>query len=84
MKHLNNSLLNNCQQGFHRGLSCVAQLTELTHDPSSALYDKGGTVDCIFLDFQKAFDVVHYDTIIEKLSWYGIETTMIRWIKNYL
>lgn len=84
MKHLNeNSLLNNCQHGFRSGLSCVTQLTELTHDLSSAL-DRGDTIDCIFLHFQKAFDVVHHDALIEKLSWYCIDSSVISWIKNYL
>lgn len=44
----------------------VMQLTELTHDLASALV-KGCTIDCIFLDFKKVFDVVHIDSLIKKL-----------------
>lgn len=30
------------------------------------------------------FDVVHQDALIEKSSWYGIDSAVINWIKNYL
>lgn len=49
------SLLNDKQHGFRKGLSTVTQLTGIVHFISCVL-DARGQVDCIFLDFQKAFD----------------------------
>lgn len=84
MSHLNRfSLLIPQQHGFRSGYSCVTQLTELTHDLASTL-DKGGCANCIFLDLRKAFDVVPHSLLLEKLSWYNINKTVVEWIKEYL
>lgn len=84
INHLNTfSLLTPVQHGFRRGFSCITQLTELVHDFAYAL-DKGFSIDCVFLDLKKAFDVVPHSLLIEKLSWYNINCTVIQWIKEYL
>lgn len=84
MTHLNLfSLLIPQQHAFRSGFSCITQLTELTHDLASTL-DKGGCVNSIFLDFRKAFDLVPHSLLLEKLSWYNINKTVVEWIKEYL
>lgn len=44
----------------------------------------GFTVDCLYLDFRKAFDLVSHALLIQKLCWYNINPSVIEWIKEYL
>lgn len=84
MSHMNvHSLLSPWQHGFRSGFSCTTQLLELTHDLAVAL-DKGFSVDCLFLDFKKAFDVVPHSLLIEKLEMYNVNSMVVSWIKEYL
>lgn len=67
MSHLdNNNLLHPSQHGFRQGFSCTAQLLAFTHELVSAV-DKKQIVDCIFLYFKKAFDVITHSLLIAKL-----------------
>ena len=36
------------------------------------------------MDFSKAFDVVPYNCLLEKLQCYGIKGPCLDWIKNFL
>ena len=40
--------------------------------------------DKIFLDIEKAFDTVDLKILIDKLKFYGVDGTVILWVKNYL
>ena len=40
--------------------------------------------DSIYLDYAKAFDKVDHKILLEKLKLYGIHTTLINWIDNFL
>ena len=40
--------------------------------------------DSIYLDHAKAFDKVDHKILLEKLKLYGIHTTLINWIDNFL
>ena len=45
---------------------------------------KGNTPALIFLDIKKAFDTVDHKILIDKLKFYGLDGTVILWVKNYL
>lgn len=82
--HLNtHSAITSAQHGFRKGFSCVTQLLEFTNDIASAL-DKRLAVECIFLDFRKAFDTVPHSLLIEKMLTYKINPAVVSWIKEYL
>lgn len=82
--HVNASgILHSSQHGFRQGYSCVTQLTEFVHELAGAL-DGRDSVDCIFLDFSKAFDVVSHDLLIAKLHGYKIDKKVVYWIREYL
>jgi len=54
---MTNNLLSKCQHGFIRGRSCVTQLLAVL-DIWTEILDRRGSIDCIYLDFSKAFDSV--------------------------
>ena len=71
------------QHGFRSGHSCVTQLLEVTDDWFEIL-DRGGNIDCIYLDFRKAFDTVPHKRLLNKLSSYGICGQVKMWIESFL
>ena len=46
--------------------------------------DNGMAVDCIYLDFAKAFDKVPHCRLIKKLEAYGFKGELIRWLNDFL
>lgn len=84
MNHMDtNNLFNISQHGFRSQRSCVTQLLEIMEEWSEIL-DKGGKVDCIYLDFAKAFDTVPHQRLLIKLKAYGIQGQVLDWIENFL
>lgn len=84
MNHLTSiEFFNPKQHGFRQGFSCTTQLIEFYHDIASALDDRG-QIDCLFLDFRKAFDTVSHSVLIQKLQNLNIDQTICGWIKDYL
>lgn len=80
---IRNNLLINEQHGFRKGFSCTTQLVEFYHDLASDV-DEGGQIDCIFLDFRKAFDTVSHSLLLNKLRMLNLDSAVLRWIENYL
>jgi hypothetical protein len=71
------------QHGFRKGRSCVEQLIELIDDWTEQL-DNRNAIDAIYLDFQKAFDTVPHQRLINKLQSYGICGNILGWIGDFL
>ena len=77
------SILNKNQHGFQKGHSCETQLNNPIDEISLAL-DQNEIIDCIILDFTKAFDTVAHQRLLQKLKCYGINKNVMEWIKNWL
>ena len=48
------------------------------------ILDNQGSIDCVYLDFMKAFHTVPHQRLIYKLRYYGILTTLVNWISSFL
>ena len=48
------------------------------------ILDRGVSLDCIYLDFKKAFDSVPHERLLSKLDAYGIGGPLKAWIKDFL
>ncbi|KAF7249330.1 putative RNA-directed DNA polymerase from transposon BS [Varanus komodoensis] len=46
--------------------------------------DGGDEVDVVYLDFSKAFDKVPHDNLAEKLRSFGIDQSIVQWIRAWL
>ena len=77
------NLFSKKQFGFITSRSTMLQLLEVLDKWTQAV-DSGENVDCIYMDFQKAFDKVPHKRMISKLKSYGIEDPILSWIENYL
>ena len=78
-----NNLLTDNQHGFRSGRSCVTQLLEVLEEWTSEI-DSGHCIDCVYLDYRKAFDTVSHKRLICKLQAYGITGHILDWIAAYL
>lgn len=78
-----NAFFSKFQHGFRKHHSCETQLLSFTHDVISAL-DNKILVDCIFLDFAKAFDKVSHQLLLLKLSTLNIDPNTLKWIECFL
>ena len=78
-----NNILSNKQFGFLGGRSTILQLLKV-YDKWADVLDKGGTVDTVYFDFQKAFDTVPHARLMNVLKNYGLSTEIITWIKDFL
>lgn len=84
IKHLeSNNYFTNYQHGFRAGFSCTTQLVEFSHDIFSS-FDQNEQIDCVFLDFKKAFDCVPHALLLHKLSFLGLDCNVMQWIRVYL
>ena len=82
--HLKNkNLLSTNQYGFIEGCSAVTQLLSFLSDRIDQV-TKGKTVDTIYFDFSKAFDIVPHRRLLKKVEGYGISGKILGWIKYYL
>ncbi len=79
---MNCSLLNR-QYGFISGRSISLQLLEVLDKWSEAL-DNGESIDVIYMDFQKAFDVVPHRRLISKIKSYNFTNQLAAWIESFL
>lgn len=73
----------NTQHGFMRRRSTTSNLACFTSYLLKNT-DRGGQVDVIYTDFEKAFDRVDHVILLNKLFRLGIRGDLLRWIKSYL
>ena len=48
------------------------------------ILDSGVSLDCIYLDFKKAFDSVPHERLLSKLDAYGIGRPLKAWTRDFL
>lgn len=80
MKH---KLLSDKQFGFIPGRSTVLQILHVI-DEWTRIVDEGGEADVIYMDFQKAFDKVPHQWLLNKQTSYGIAGDIYQWIASFL
>ena len=78
-----NNLIYSLQFGFRQKHSTSHALIHLT-DKIREQLDKGNFACGIFVDFQKAFDTVNHQILIQKLKCYGIRRIANNWFSSYL
>jgi hypothetical protein len=78
-----NDMLSKKQYGFAKGRSTMLQLLHMLDSWTSYL-EEGGQVDAIYTDFEKAFDKVPHRRLLSKLEVYGISSSVIIWIEDFL
>lgn len=77
------SLLSNSQTGFRRQLSTIDQIIKLQDDISKSLSNKNHTLG-LFLDFERAFDLLWHAGLLAKLKKLGIQGRMYNWILEFI
>ena len=71
------------QHGFRSGRSCTTQLLEVLEQWSQTL-NIWHSLDCVCLDYRKAFDSVPHIRLLQKVESYEISGQLFEWIKSYL
>ena len=66
-----------------KGRSTTTQLLEIMNHWTSA-FDSSSQIDCIYLDFQKAFDSVSHKLLIHKLKSYCISDSILQWLTSFI
>ena len=84
VEHLeSNNLISSKQHGFVSGRSCITQLIDVLDIWTDTL-DRGGTIDAIYMDYQKAFDSVPHRRLVSKVKAHGISGNTLNWIQDFL
>ena len=88
-KQLNNYIdsegLSNVNQSAYRRLhSTESALLKIQNDIAASM-DSGKAVALTLLDLSAAFDTIDHDILFNSLrDWFGVDGTVLRWIKSYL
>jgi hypothetical protein len=77
------NILYQYQYGFQSGMSTEFAVNSLVNNIVKCLENKEVGF-CILLDFAKAFDTVNHEILLNKLEYYGIRGTALKWFKSYL
>ena len=71
------------QFGFRKGINTSDALTEYL-DVINDTLNEGEYIVTVFLDFQKAFDTVQHDILLDKLHHLGFRGNIHSWFASYL
>ena len=75
--------LSNNQWGFRSQRSTVSALATVTHDWFTAL-EAGKEIGAVFFDYQKAFDSVPHQPLIEKMKKRSFSSIIVSWVSDFL
>ena len=78
-----NKLIRPSQHGFMQNKSCATNLLEYM-EVVTKMIDQGESMDIIYLDFAKAFDLVPKQRLLAKLKAHGIDGNLLNWIAAWL
>ena len=78
-----NNIVSDCQWGFRRGISTEIAIAKFIQKVALGFNNKEFGIG-IFLDLQKAFDLVDSSILISKLEHYGIHGTNLNLLKSFL
>lgn len=76
-------LIPSCQHGFQQRKSTLSQLLDVT-DCLTRAKEMKHSVDVIYFDFKKAFDLVDLTLLTKKLADFGVSGSTFHWIRNFL
>ena len=79
----NNNLFNNNQYGFRAKHSTEYAAIDLI-DRIMGQIDKNEIPFAVFMDLSKAFDTLDHKIPLQKLQYYGIQGTHLKWFESYL
>ena len=72
-------VLNKVQNAHSTEHAILQVVNQITDAFCPGKYTLGG-----FIDLSKAFDKVNYNTLLEKLKAYGIQSENLKWCRSYL
>ena len=78
-----NKFISPNQHGFRSGRSTLTQLLAHVNDVLVG-WSKGLDLDCIYLDYAKAFDKVDHALLVQKLEYYSIHPKIVKWVESFL
>ena len=78
-----NNLFNPSQSGFRQGRSTADHISRIYTDANIQLHNQGIT-KAIFIDLEKAFDMIWHDGLKQKLLKYGLNGHILNWISKFL
>ena len=80
---LSNKLISENQFGFLPLRSTLSQLLKCFHNWISNS-SQGNTTNIIYTDISKAFDTVNHRKLISVIKSYGVNSTIVNWLGNFL
>ena len=69
--------------GFYQADQQCWKLLKILDLWSEAL-DNGDSIEVIYLDFRKAFDLVPHGRLLKKIEYYGIQDPFKSWLEDFL